>query len=216
MWHNRLINNNISTSITVTRESCPVFSGRSQHGAACHPTGMMSRRSARLFASSWVSSSLPGRLRGLTRATWQIAGCPRRRRCCCCSGGVCVCAWVCGCVSACVCASRTVWLWSARADSSAWRPERGKHTQVALVRARKMELSAVGDRVFAAEAILKRRVRKVSYSSPACFDFPQMFWPRLGSARLGSAPVHRLRAVFLRPMLCYGGLAGSFYPASQR
>lgn len=39
-----------------------------------------------------------------------------------------------------------------------------------------MELSAAGDRIFAAEAILKRRVRKVSdrSSCPACFDFPNM------------------------------------------
>ena len=147
--------------------------------------GWWARRSARLFASSWVSSSLPGRLRGLTRATWQIAGCPRRRRCCCCcSGGVCV--WVRLCVRMCVCLSHSL----ARADSSAWRPERGKHRQVAPVRAWKMELSAVGDRVFAAEAILKRRVRKVSYSRPACFDFPQMF----GRGQRGSAR-HRSRSI---------------------
>lgn len=45
-----------------------------------------------------------------------------------------------------------------------------------LVRVWNMELSAVGDRVFAAEAILKRRVRKVSNSRhrPACFDCVQM------------------------------------------
>lgn len=47
-----------------------------------------------------------------------------------------------------------------------------------------MELSAAGDRIFAAEAILKRRVRKVSYSRhcPACFDYVQMF--PVGSAAL--------------------------------
>lgn len=52
------------------------------------------------------------------------------------------------------------------------------------VRVWNMELSAAGDRIFAAEAILKRRVRKVSYSRhcPACFDYVQMF--PVGSAAL--------------------------------
>lgn len=64
-----------------------------------------------------------------------------------------------------------------------------------------MELSAVGDRVFAAEAILKRRVRKVSYS-PACFDFKQM----LAAVSTAALRVHRLRAVFVSLCNAMGAL----------
>lgn len=61
----------------------------------------------------------------------------------------------CGCVAAgqCVALCR-------RAAADVWRKEENKYL------ASKMELSAVGDRVFAAEAILKRRVRKVGDTQP--------------------------------------------------
>ncbi len=76
-----------------------------------------------------------------------------------------------------------------------------------IVRARKMELSAAGDRIFAAEAILKRRVRKVSHSRrrPACFDFPQML------AAVSTAPYERYSGpqapgCLLASVQCRGGL----------
>lgn len=66
-----------------------------------------------------------------------------------------------------------------------------------LARSLSMELSAAGDRIFAAEAILKRRVRKVSLRRRLAL---QML-AAVGTARNGTAQIHRLRVL----IHLYGG-----------
>lgn len=74
-----------------------------------------------------------------------------------------------------------------------------------LVRVWNMELSAAGDRIFAAEAILKRRVRKVSRLSPACCGRLQML-ATASTYRHGSLQSISWGAVLLRLCNSIGAL----------